>query len=209
MEKKPANSEMTQNQVLHALQRYARLHTRVDHEADDLLQEVLLIAVNKKRDITDPGFVAWAKGAIRNHARFMARTAGRRRKREASWEPPCSDSQSFPRFSLAFLSTLPPAQRIVAHLVNLGLNRTEIVHLLGLNDAAFRQRLAGLCKAFKRHNQDIEFPITPIKHHGGLARRSLKQSLRFDALRGFAIRDPDGIPLFFSRHDHNSRSRGN
>ena len=201
---------MTQDAILAALRGCARRFSRVEHEADDLLQDVLLLAVAKGRGITDPGFVAWAKGAIRNQARFIARTVSRRLRREASWEAPCPAPRSLPRFSCAFLATLPPAQRIVAHLVNLELNRDEIVYLLGLSDAAFRQRLTGLRKAFKHHGGDAEFLAAPsVSQHGGLARRSLKRSLRIGATRTFAIRDPDGIPIFFSQGDHILRDGGN
>lgn len=201
---------MTQDAILASLRRCAYRHSRVDYEAEDLLQDVLVLAIEKGRAITDPGFEAWARGAMRNHARFVARTAGRRRRREASWEAPCAAPQPLPRFSGAFLTTLPPALRIVAHLVNLELTRAEIMHLLGLRDAAFRQRLSGLRRAFKARGADVEFSATPlVSRHSGPARRALKQSLRTEAPRAFAIRDPDGMPVFFSRGDHSPGGHGN
>lgn len=60
-------------------------------------------------------------------------------------------------FLHAFLSSLPPAQRIVALLINLGLDRAEISHLLGLSDAAFCQRLSGLRKVFQTCAGEVEF----------------------------------------------------
>jgi len=195
---------------LATLRHCASRHSRVDHEADDLVQDILLMAVARGRAITDPGFVAWAKGAIRIHARFVARTAGRRRVRDAGWETPRAAPNPYPRFSHAFLSSLPPAQRIVARLVNLGLDRAVITHLLGLKDAALRQRLSGLRTALDAHGGEAELcdggPSVPPD---GLARRSLKQSLHVHAARAFAIRDPDGIPIFFSTRDHIKRDGGN
>lgn len=201
---------MTQSTILATLRQCARRHSRVDHEADDLMQDVLLSALAGGRRITDPGFVAWAKGAIRNHARFTARTAVRRRVREAAWEMPRDMPDASPRFSAAFTSSLPPAQRVVALLVNLGLCRAEITHLLGVSDMAFRQRLAGLRKAFSAFGGEAaSFDGFVPSSADGPARRSLRQTLKPHAARAFAIRDPDGIPLFFSRRDHVSPGGGN
>ncbi|MGB3813119.1 MAG: sigma factor [Shinella sp.] len=201
---------MTHNTILAALRQCAGRHSRAGHEADDLVQDVLLLAVARGRKISDPGFVAWAKGAIRNHARFTARTAARRRARETAWEATVAVPATPPRFSQAFTSSLPPAQRIVALLVNLDLNRVEIAYLLGLSDTAFRQRLGGLRKAFHAFGDDATvFGSAPPLAADGLARRRLKSALRPHAARVFAIRDPDGIPIFFSRRDHVSPGGGN
>jgi DNA-directed RNA polymerase specialized sigma24 family protein len=199
---------MTHGTILSALRQCARRHSRVAHEADDLMQDVLLSALAGGRRITDPGFVAWAKGAIRNHARFTARTAARRRMREAAWEAPGGMPDLPPRFSPAFTVSLPPAQRVVALLINLGLGRAEITHLLGVSDMAFRQRLSGLRRAFDASGGEADFGFPPIPADGP-ARRSLKHALRAHAARAFAIRDPDGIPIFFSRRDHVSPGDGN
>lgn len=199
---------MTHNTILATLRRCASRHSRVDHEADDLVQDVLLLAVAGGRRITDPGFAAWAKGAIRNHARFVARTAARRRARETVWDAPGTVPDAPPRFSQVFAASLPPAQRIVALLVNLGLDRAEITHLLGVSDMAFRQRLSGLRKAFDASGSEAEFGFPPIPVNGP-ARRSLKLALRPHAARALAIRDPDGIPIFFSKRDHISPGGGN
>lgn len=201
---------MTHNTILATLRQCARRHSRAGHEADDLVQDVLLLAVAHGRKITDPGFVAWARGAICNHARFAARTAARRRARETAWEATAITPAAPPRFSQAFTSSLPPAQRIVALLVNLDLGRGEIAHLLGLGDTALRQRLSGLRKAFHAFGDDATVfggpsPLTA----DGLARRLLKSVLHPHAARVFAIRDPDGIPIFFSTRDHVSPGDGN
>lgn len=201
---------MTHGTILSALRQCARRHSRVAHEADDLLQDVLLSALAAGRRITDPGFVAWAKGAIRNHARFTARTAARRRLREAASPVPDGVPDAPPRFSPLFIASLPPAQRVLALLVNLGLGRAEITHLLGVSDMAFRQRLSGLRRAFDAFGAEAAScdGFSPLSADGP-ARRSLKQALKPHAPRAFAIRDPDGIPIFFSRRDHVSPEDGN
>lgn len=202
--------EMTHNRILATLRHCASRHSRVDHEADDLVQDVLLQAVAGGWRITDPGFMAWAKGAIRNHARFVARTAARRRARETVWETTNVAPNASPRFSQEFTSSLPPAQRVVALLVNLGLDRAEITHLLGLSDVAFRQRLSGLRKAFDAFGGEAALFDGYLPAAGdGPARRSLKSVLRPHAARAFAIRDPDGIPIFFSKRDHVLPGDGN
>lgn len=201
---------MTQNTIVAALRQCAGRHSRASHEADDLVQDVLLMAVAKGRKITDPDFVAWAKGAIRNHARFTARTAARRRARETTWEASAAAPVAPPRFSPAFISSLPPAQRVLALLVNLELGRAEITHLLGLSDMAFRQRLSGLRRAFFAFGDEaVDVDGFPQLAGDGQARRALKSILRPHAPRVFAIRDPDGIPIFFSRRDHVLPGDGN
>lgn len=201
---------MTHRTILAALRQCARRHSRVAHEADDLMQDVLLSALAAGRRITDPGFVAWAKGAIRNHARFTARTAVRRRVREAAFEAPQVMPDPAPLFAAVFMASLPPAQRVLALLVNLGLGRAEITHLLGVSDMAFRQRLSGLRSAFDAFGGEAaSLDGFALLSAGGPARRSLKQALKPHAPRAFAIRDPDGIPIFFSRRDHVSHGDGN
>lgn len=201
---------MTHNAIFAMLRRCARRHSRVDHEADDLVQDVLLQAVAGGRKVTDPGFAAWAKGAIRNHARFVARTAARRRARETAWETVNVATTAPFRFSQEFTSSLPSAQRVVALLVNLGLGRAEITHLLGLSDVAFRQRLSGVRNAFDAFGGQATLFEEFLPASGdGPARRSLKSVLHPHAARAFAIRNPDGIPIFFSKRDHVSPVDGN
>lgn len=201
---------MTQNTIVAALRQCAVRHSRASHEADDLVQDVLLMAVAKGRKITDPDFVAWARGAIRNHARFTARTAARRRARETAWEASVATPGMPARFSPAFISSLPPAQRVLSLLINLELGRAEITHLLGLSDTAFRQRLSGLRKAFLVFGDDAtDIGGFPSLAGDGPARRALKSILRPHAPRVFAIRDPDGIPIFFSKRDHVLPGGGN
>lgn len=190
-------------QTLSALNKAAGRHSRVGHETEDLVQDILLAAIEKGRDCAEPGFLPWALGAIRNRAVFAARTAARRRRRETLAGETESSATPLPRLPAAFVASLPPARRIVALLVNLGMNRREIAHLLGLSDMALRQRLAGLRRHLAVGGHRMDFPDTLSEGAAdGLARRALKQTLRPVAARAFAIRDPDGLPIFFSRRDH-------
>jgi DNA-directed RNA polymerase specialized sigma24 family protein len=171
----------------------------IRHEAEDLVQDVLLSAIEKNRDCGDPSFLPWASGAIRNRARFAARTAVRRKRREHAYAVTYERSaHSLPRFPDTFIITLPRSRRVVALLINLGMGRAEIAYLLGLSDMAMRQRIAGVRKAFADFAGDAESDPYASFPANGLARRGLKASLPKRGERRFAVRDPDGTPIYFS-----------
>jgi DNA-directed RNA polymerase specialized sigma24 family protein len=188
---------------IEALMRMAARCSVVPHEAEDLVQDVLLCAIEKNRDCGDPGFLPWASGAIRNSARFAARTAARRKRREHAYaHTPAGAARPLPRLPEAFVSTLAHSRRVVALLVNLGMGRREIAYLLDLSDVAMRQRIAGLRRAFADFAGAVESePRTP-RQADGLARRALKAALPTRRERRFAVRDPDGLPIFFSASGH-------
>jgi DNA-directed RNA polymerase specialized sigma24 family protein len=196
--------------TLVALRRIASRCSAVPHEAEDLVQDILLSAIEKGRDCADPAFLPWASGAIRNHARFTARTAVRRKRREGvhalEHEP---SAQPLPRFPEPFIAALPRSRRVVALLINLGMGRREIAYLLGLSDIAMRQRIAGVRKAFADFGVAAEVSPQPAFPPDGLARRALKTSLPKLGGQRFAVRDPDGLPIFFSTGGHVSPGRGN
>ena len=196
--------------TIDALMRVAARCSVVPHEAEDLVQDVLLSAIEKNRDCGDPSFLPWASGAIRNCARFVARTAARRKRRERAYAVEHERSaHSLPRLTDAFIATLPRSRRVVALLINLGMGRREIAYLLGLSDMAMRQRIAGVRKAFAAFaGEAASDPQGPFPANG-LARRALKASLPQSRERRFAIRDPDGLPLFFSARGHVSDVGGN
>ncbi|MGQ0642574.1 MAG: transcriptional regulator [Gemmatimonadaceae bacterium] len=171
----------------------------IRHEAADLVQDVLLSAIEKNRDCGDPSFLPWASGAIRNRARFAARTAVRRKRREHAYAVHHERSaHSLPRLPDPFIITLPRSRRVVALLINLGMGRREIAYLLGLSDMAMRQRIAGVRKAFADFAGGAETDPHASFPANGLARRALKASLPKSGQRRFALRDPDGTPIFFS-----------
>jgi RNA polymerase sigma-70 factor (ECF subfamily) len=198
--RKMATNEISSG-TIEALLRLAARCSVIRHEAEDLVQDVLLSAVEKNRDCGDPSFLPWATGAIRNRARFAARTAARRKRREHSYAAePERSAHSLPRFPDAFLISLPRSRRVVALLVNLGMGRREITYLLGLSDLAMRQRIAGVRRAFAAFAGEAETGPHASFEADGLARRALKASLLESGQRRFAVRDPDGTPVFFSSH---------
>lgn len=196
--------------TLHSLQAMARRHSRVADEADDLVQDLLLRMLESGRSGQEPGFLAWAHGALRNHARFVARGAARRRRREASSGSVLQDRPFTRRIHADQLAQLPRALRVVAVCVNAGLNRQEIAYLLALNGTALRQRLSGLKRvlAVVAPHPDAEVAEAARPADGPL-RRALQRDLPALAVRRLAVRDPDGHALFFWERDHVRTALGN
>ena len=184
--------------TIETLMRVAERCSVIPHEAEDLVQDVLLSAIEKNRDCGDASFLPWASGAIRNCARFAARTAARRKRREQIYAMEHGDSAHLvPRLSAAFIASLPRSRRVVALLINLGMGRREITYLLGLSDMAMRQRIAGVRRALADFAGEAKRDPCSSFPTNGLARRALKASLPNRGERRFAVRDPDGTPIFF------------
>lgn len=185
---------------LDQLNRLARRHVRSVEEAEDVVQDVLLAAVQAGRPLADPTFAPWAAGAIRRRAAFIARSAGRRRRREQDHliEP----SRAALRLPRTFVDGLPPSLRILGLLLNLGLTRDEIRYLLGIGDGALRQRLTALRGRWEAagetpdtHGADPVFSVTSP----GLSRRALLKRLpAAEAGLTLGCHDPDGHPLIIS-----------
>jgi RNA polymerase sigma-70 factor (ECF subfamily) len=172
-------------------------------EADDLVQEILISAIEKQRDWNDSSFLPWARGAIRNRARFVARTAARRHRRDHRYSVEHrSDPERIPILPEAFIGRLPPSRRVVARLINLGMNRNEIAYLLRLSDAALRKRISSVRQAFAIFTGEAEDERPDPPRADGLARRALKASLPSHARPVFGIRDPDGLPIFCAARGH-------
>jgi len=171
-----------------------RMSARPD-EAEDLVQDVLLAAVSQGRSVHDEKFLAWAFGAIRLHARFVARGAVRRRRRETEYSTQDrAPTEDLPHLPEAFVSTLPPSLQILARLVALGLGRGEITYLLSVSDTAFRQRVRALRKAVASAGIGIDSLSTsgPARTLDGLRRRGLIQALERHSGHRIAVADPDG-----------------
>ncbi len=172
---------------------------RTTADADDLVQETLLAALQAGR-----ADLPWLHGVMANLAMMQARTAGRRRKREAFAansqvqvidEDPLAHDAVVP----AWIVQLPPSARQVAVLALHGLSAQEIQGLLQIAPTAFRQRLSRIRRGLQvlspalraeaashaaagdsRRSVDLQF---------GLVRRALKAALRG---RGLGTHDLDG-----------------
>lgn len=184
----------------------ARRHACSDADAADLLHEALLVAVRAGRgDFGQAVERAWLAGVIRNLAAATARSAGRRRRREAVW---AGDSDSADVASLdempdrsAVLSDLTEGTRRVAVLALHGLNQEEICHVLQLKPAAFRQRLTSLRRALGKLPEPLRAEALALayarpRREGahrldfGLIRRALLHHVRGG--EGLGTHDPDG-----------------
>jgi RNA polymerase sigma-70 factor (ECF subfamily) len=193
------------------LRRMALRHADTPDEADDLVQDMLLAALEQQRVWDGAEFRAWARGVFRHRALFIARTEGRRRRREASYAADADPSRaSIRKLPRQFIDTLPPSLQTVALLANVGLGRAEIASLLGITDTALRQRISGLRRAWRNSGGTPEVVEIPRGYPPlcGLRRRSLKAGLvRLPGAR-FAIADPDGHSVVFGAA-HNSPAGGN
>ncbi|MFD9899021.1 transcriptional regulator [Mesorhizobium sp. NPDC059025] len=176
------------------LLRQAQRASRRPDEADDLLQAVLLSAIEAGRcDLSCPDNRRWLQGAIRKRAAFEARTAVRRRQRETRWqaEPAVSVTQEI--MPTAFVATLPAALRTTALLALTGHNRQEIRWLLQLSDSALRQRIAEIRRRWRDAGGDRleDIPGLDGTLHFGRIRRALLGPARRDGVL-LASHDPDG-----------------
>lgn len=191
------------------LLRRARRAARRADEAEDLLQTILLAAVEAGR--TDFGMAEnrrWLEGALRRRAAFDARTALRRRRRETlcastpSIEP--AENEILP---LRFVGGLPPALRTTALLALTGHTRQEIAWLLGLAEPALRQRIAEIRRRWREaggHRIEEISGLTGTLAFGRIRRALLGAARRNDAV--LASHDPDGH-LFVVARSQNREPR--
>ncbi len=197
------------------LQRLAARLSAVPQEAEDLLQDALLAGLAAGRDDR-----AWLAGTMANLAAQAARSAVRRRRREAVVAPVDAieatpvDGSADPR---ALLATLPPSARRVALLALHGLDAEEIRWILGIADTAFRQRLTRIRRALgelppalRGEALALAYVRDPARSAAlqfGLVRRALKAALNGRA--GLGSHDPDGHLIVLRASAHISRDRGN
>lgn len=181
----------------------ARRETRDAGAVEDLVQEALLAAVLVGCTDFDAADTArWLTGTVRNRARMAARSAVRRRRREALWQAHAAPAPSAgePSEVRVLLAGLPPALKAVAALTLSGHNRREIAFLLDLSDTALRQRIT----AIKRHvvaaglAAPADLPGLSLDLAYGRIRDALLPSLlRHGGL--FASHDPDGHLFIIAR----------
>lgn len=196
------------------LQAQARRLSRRADEADDLVQEALLIALEAGRSEPE-----WLAGVIRNQAAMAARGAVRRRQRETATaaDDIFTQEASATPDPKPLLQRLPPAARRVAVLALHGLSAEEIRWILQLTPAAFRQRLTSIRKAIgamppERRAESLALayvrdPARTVELQFGLVRRALKSALRGTA--GIGTHDPDGHLLIIRAGAHTSPPGGN
>lgn len=187
------------------IETYRQLHaqaarlSRSTADTEDLVQETLLAALQAGR-ADGP----WLHGVMRNLAVMQARTAGRRRKREAAsaeLTTESADEIQVPALPVrpAWLMQLPPSARRVAVLALHGLSAEEIQWLLGIAPTAFRQRLSrirrsmeALPPALRAESLALAYlrdPQRSVDLQFGLVRRALKRAM---AGQGVGTHDLDG-----------------
>jgi RNA polymerase sigma-70 factor (ECF subfamily) len=198
----------------------ARRHARRAQDADDLVQDALLIALEQGSGHPSRDDPAWLIGVIRHRAAMDARTAIRRRRREAAVaeDQPTAAHPTEPAPSpAALLARLPPSARRVAVLALHGLGAEEIRWILGIADTAFRQRLTTIRKAIgalppSQRAEAIALayvrdPARSVDLQFGLVRRALKAALRGDP--GLGTHDADGHLIVVRGRAHTSPRGGN
>ncbi|SMO94044.1 hypothetical protein [Gracilimonas mengyeensis] len=200
------------------LLKLAAKYSRRESEAEDLVQDLLLETVQTERNISDENYMPWAHGFLRNHAAFIARSEGRRRKRERTSQNSGSEpSHERVQFPAVFIDELSASLQRTARLINCALNKKEIMYLLDITDTAFRQRLTALRKQWDLYAEKNEVGLeirteSEADNHLdiGLLRRSLRNSFHGDPAKVIGSFDPDGNLLVFrSKSAHKTKASGN
>ncbi|MDR7221435.1 transcriptional regulator [Aminobacter aminovorans] len=174
--------------------RKARRATRRADEAEDLLQTVLVAAVEAGRtDLSKIENRRWLEGALRRRSAFDARSAVRRRKREAPFAVGSYEPTSHETVPVRFVATLPPSLHTTTLLALTGHTRQEIAWLQRLADPALRQRIAEIRKRWLAFGGGPvgEIPgLTGALAFGSIRRALLAMTRQPGAL--LASHDPDG-----------------
>ncbi|MFT3805868.1 RNA polymerase sigma factor [Arenimonas sp.] len=205
------------------LRQHARRYANRTDEAEDLVQDALLAALQADRHD-----MPWLIGVLQRQAAMAARTAARRKQRESRADDlhesgqeaslSVTHAQDSTRAVLAqLLDRLAPAARRVAVLALHGLNAEEIRWILDITAEAFRQRLSSIRKALGGLSPELRAeslalayvrnPVRSLDLEFGLVRRSLHAALAGGA--GLGTHDPDGHLLIIRRDAHVFAPRGN
>lgn len=191
----------------------ARRRVRHPPEAEDLLQDALLIALEAGRgDLTRADNRRWFAGVVRNRALLDARGAARRRRREAEFQgaaprpllsgPPLSGPPS-----RRLVLDLPPALRTTALLALTGHTRTEIAWLLHVSDVGLRKRISEIRRRWKGGDAVPDMAALRGDLPFGLMRRALLGRVR-DRGAALGSHDPDGNLFVVSSRFPMRRQRG-
>ncbi len=186
----------------------AQKFSRTQNDAEDLLQDCLLIAFKAdKMDFSIEKNRKWFTGVLRNQAAMTARSEGRRKAREEKTATPVetvssAETETTPstQAEVQLLIELPPSARVTLKLILAGLNRDEVCSLLKISSSALRQRLAVIRKALKKLPEDLQREALALAYQRkaeraddlafGLIRRALHRVLKEGA--GVGAHDPDG-----------------
>ena len=190
--------------------RTARRFARSEDEARDLAQDALVIALARGfDDWSSPARRKWMRGVVRKRAAFVVRGLARRRRREAlvgSASEPHAGGWVWRR---DFLTSLPRSLRAVAALASADLCAAEIRWLLGLSDAALRQRLSALRSAVRAEDEPPTLPAPAPASAFGRQRPRLLAALRQQPGRVLATHDPDGHVILLRTLPHKVGRGGN
>jgi RNA polymerase sigma-70 factor (ECF subfamily) len=172
----------------------ARRHARRPDEAEDLVQAACLAALaSGRRDFGDDRVLAWMAGTLRNLGAMEARGAARRRRREGEFarRAGLAEPADWP---LPDPAGLPPVLARTARLIAAGCTRDELRWLLGISDAALRQRLVSL----RRLARPAILPPVLLPAVGGRRRAPLLAAMRRLPSAQLGTVDPDGHLLSIS-----------
>lgn len=170
----------------------ARRRVRHLPEAEDLLQDALLIALEAQRgDLTRTENRRWLAGVIRNRGLLDARSAARRRRREAEFHATAPEIVLSDAACPAPVLDLPPALRTTALLALTGHTRPEIGWLLQLSDTALRKRISEIRRRWKEGGAGPGMAALRGDLPFGLMRRALLGRVR-DQRPALGSHDPDG-----------------
>ena len=186
---------MKNNKLYADLLRYAYKVTLRTDEAEDLLQTALLAAIEAGRaDMTCINNRRWLIGAIRNRAAFDARSAVRRRAREATVSY-LDNSQSGNSVSTTeFVRTLPPSLKTTALLALTGHTKAELAWLLRVSDPTLRQRIVQIKRRWRNFDG---------RHVSELS--GLRDRLAFGQIRKALLKAPCHDNTVLARHDPDGR----
>lgn len=200
----------TLRELRESLVEISRRHSRVAHEAEDVAHDLVLSALLRDLPLEGESFLQRAHGAARRHAAFLARSAGRRRAREAhcalvDMPDMVADPAKEAADGAAPLSILSPALRTTLLLLMLGLDKAELRVALGLNDTALRKRFQEL-----RARGPLARPLLHLARRTPALSRLRRSQVELlprltatpavgeAAQRALAVSDPDGHGLIFA-----------
>ena len=199
---------MRNNEFYKELLRYAYKIAYHADEAEDLLQSALLAAIETGRtDLSCSNNRRWLVGTLKNQSAFVARTAVRRRSREASVayinNSQLEDSVS----TTKFVNKLPPSLKTTALLALTGHTKAEIAWLLRVSDSALRQRIVQIKRRWRNFDGRHVSELKGLNE--GLAFGRIRQAL-LKAPRDnltLASHDPDGHLFMVSSQNAMSRQQ--